>query len=50
MQAVGDGVFAVVNEVEEPTYFGEGERDKAAVDGWRGFRFGWIAGWIVVLA
>ena len=48
MQAVGDGVFAVVNEVEESADFGEGERDKASMDGWRGFRFGRLAGWIVV--
>jgi hypothetical protein len=26
-QTVGDGVFAAVNEVEESTDFGEGERD-----------------------
>jgi hypothetical protein len=48
VQAVGDGVFAVVNEVEETADFGEGERDKASMDGWRGFRFGRLAGWIVV--
>jgi hypothetical protein len=48
VQAVGDGVFAVVNEVEETAYFGEGERDKASMDGWRGFRFGRLTGWIVV--
>jgi hypothetical protein len=46
---MGDGVFAVVNEGQEPADFGEGERDKASVDGWRGLRFGWLAGWIVVL-
>ena len=34
-----DGVFAVVNEVEESTDFRDGERDEAPVDGWRGFRF-----------
>ena len=48
-QAVGDGVFAVANEVEQSTDFGEGERDKVAVDGWRGVRFGRFAGWIVVV-
>lgn len=37
-QAVVHGVFAAVNEVEESADFGEGERDKAAVDGC-GFRF-----------
>jgi hypothetical protein len=42
---VGDGVFAAVNEVEESTDFGEGERDKTSMDGC-GFRCGWIAGWV----
>jgi hypothetical protein len=46
---VRDGVFVVVNEVEESTDFGEGERDKAAVDGWRDFRFRRCAGWVWVL-
>jgi hypothetical protein len=46
---MGEGVLAVVNEVEESAYFGEGERDEASMDGWRGFRFGRLAGWIVVL-
>jgi hypothetical protein len=50
VQAVDDGVFAAVNEVEEPTDFGEGERDKATVDGGRGFRCGWFTGCVVVLA
>jgi hypothetical protein len=27
VQAVGDGAFAAVNEVEESTGFGEGERE-----------------------
>jgi hypothetical protein len=48
VQAVGNGVFAVMNEGQEPAYFGEGERDKASMDGWRGFRFGRLAGWVVV--
>jgi hypothetical protein len=33
VQAVGDGVFAVVNEVEDSADLGEGERDKASADG-----------------
>jgi hypothetical protein len=48
VQAVGEGVFAVVNEAEESADFGEGERDQASVDGWRGFRFGRFSGWSVV--
>jgi hypothetical protein len=48
VQAVGDGVFAVVNEGQEAVDFSEGERDKASMDGWRGFRFGRLAGWVVV--
>jgi hypothetical protein len=40
VQAVVDGVFAAVNEVEESADFGEGEHDKVSVDGLRGFRFG----------
>jgi len=48
VQAVGDGVFAVVGEVEEPTDFGEGECDKASMDRWRSFWFGRVVGWIVV--
>jgi hypothetical protein len=44
VQAVGDGVFAVVDEVEESADFGEGECDQAPVDGWCGFWFGWVAG------
>jgi hypothetical protein len=49
VQAVGDGVFAAVNEVEESADFGEGERDKASMNGWCGFRFGRCARWVVVL-
>jgi hypothetical protein len=33
VQAVGDGVFFVVGEVEESADFGEGEVDQAPVDG-----------------
>ena len=47
MQAVGDGVLAVVDEVEESTDFGEGERDEASMDGWCGF--GWLVGSVVLL-
>lgn len=49
VQAVSDGVFALVNEVEKSTDFGEGERDQASMSGWRGSRSGWITGWIVLL-
>jgi hypothetical protein len=49
VQAVGDGVFAVVDEVEESADFGEGERDQVSRGGWRGFRFGRLVGWVVVL-
>ena len=45
MQAVGD---AVVDEVEESADFGEGERDKSSMDGWRGFGFGRLVGWIIL--
>jgi len=48
VQALGDGVFAAVNEVEESTDFGEGERDQISVDRWRGFRFGGLVGSIVL--
>jgi hypothetical protein len=44
VQAVGDGVFAVVNEVKESADLGDGERDKAATDRWRGFLLGRFAG------
>jgi hypothetical protein len=44
VQAVGDVVFSGVDEVDEPADFGEGERDKASMGGWRGFRFGRRAG------
>ncbi len=49
MQTVGDGVFAVVNEIEESADFGEGQRDQASMDGWRGFGFSPFVGWIIVL-
>jgi hypothetical protein len=48
VQAVGDGVFVVVDEGQESAYLGEGERDESSMDGWRGLRFGRLAGWIVV--
>jgi hypothetical protein len=47
VQAVGDGVFAVVGEVKEPADFGVGEVDQAP-DGWCGFWFGRFVGWVVV--
>jgi hypothetical protein len=46
---MGDGVLVAVDEVEESTDFGEGERDKASMDGWRGFWFGRLAGSVFVL-
>lgn len=46
MQAVVDGGFVAVSEVEESTDFGKGERDETSMDGGRGFQF---AGWIVLL-
>ena len=50
MQAVGDGVFAVVNQVEEPPDFGEGERGEASMEGWGGgFRLGRLVGFSVLL-
>lgn len=48
VQAVIDGVFAAVNEVEESTDFGEGEWDKTSMDGC-GFRCGRIVGWVVLV-
>jgi len=48
VQAVGDVVVAAVNEAEQSTDFGEGERHQALVDGWRGFRSGRLAGSIVL--
>jgi hypothetical protein len=49
VQAVGDGVFAVGDEVEQSSDFGEGERDEAPMGGWRRFRFGWLIGPVVVV-
>ncbi|MCA1696413.1 MAG: hypothetical protein LC749_17780, partial [Actinobacteria bacterium] len=51
VQAVAYVVFAVVNEVEEPADFGEGERNKMPVDRWRSrlVRLVGLVGWIVVL-
>ena len=40
VQAVADFWFVAVSEGEQSTYFGEGERDQAPVEGWSGFRFG----------
>lgn len=47
VQAVGDGVFAVVDEVEESADLGEGECDQASMGRWRDFWFGRRAGWVV---
>ncbi len=33
VQAVGDGVFATITEVEKPADFSKGERDQASMDG-----------------
>jgi hypothetical protein len=44
-----DGVFIAVNEVEESTDFGEGERDETSMDGGCGFRLGRIVGWVVLV-
>ena len=41
--------MVVVDEVEESADFGEGERDEASVDGWRGFWFGRLVGSVVLL-
>lgn len=52
LQACGDDVVVAVdvgNEVEESADFGEGERDEASMDGWRGFRFGRLVGSVVLL-
>ncbi len=49
VQAVGDDVLVAVIEVEESADFGEGEGDKASMDGWRGFRFGRLVGSIGLL-
>ena len=49
MQAVADGVVAVVDEVKESTDFGEGQRDETSADRWRGFWCGRLVGWVVVL-
>jgi hypothetical protein len=49
VQAVINGVFVAVNEVEESTDFGDGDRDKTSMDGWRGFGLGRIVGWVVLV-
>ncbi|MCA1681574.1 MAG: hypothetical protein LC700_00035 [Actinobacteria bacterium] len=36
VQAVDDGVFALVDEVEQSADFGEGECDQASMSGWCG--------------
>ena len=43
LQAVGECVFVMAVEVEESTYFGEGERDQASADGCRRVGFGWLS-------
>lgn len=48
VQAMGDGVLAVGNDVEESADFGEGERDQASMSGCRSVRFGMIVGLVVV--
>jgi hypothetical protein len=49
LQGVGDGRFAVVNEVEESTDFGEAERHETSMQGWGGgFRFGRLVGSMVL--
>jgi hypothetical protein len=48
VEAVGDGVFAVVNEIEETADFGEGECDQALMGGWHSFWSMRLVGWIVV--
>ncbi len=50
VQGVGNGGCVATHEVEESSDFGEGERDEASMDGWRGFRFGRLVGWVVLLA
>jgi len=47
---MGNGGCVATHEVEESSDFGEGERDEASMDGWRGFRFGRLVGWVVLLA
>jgi hypothetical protein len=50
LQAVGECVFFVAVEVEESTYFGEGERDQASAGGcWR-VGFGWLSAASLFLA
>jgi hypothetical protein len=50
VQALGDGVSAVVNQIDESTDFGEGERGETSMEGWGGgLRFGWLVGSIVLL-
>jgi len=40
VQAVVDGPLVAVDEVEESTDFGDGERDEASMEWWCGFRLG----------
>jgi len=49
LQGVGDGGFAVVNEVKESTDFGEAQRDETSMQGrGGGFRFGRLVGSMVL--
>lgn len=41
VQAMGDGVFAAVDEIEESPDFREGEFDQVSISGWFGFAFAW---------
>jgi hypothetical protein len=43
-QAVGDGSFAMVDQVEESADFGEGERDESLSGRWCGFWCGGLLG------
>jgi hypothetical protein len=49
VQAVVDGGFVVVGQVEESTDFSEGECDKASVDGWGGFWLDWLVRWVLLV-
>jgi hypothetical protein len=48
MQAMGNGVLAVRNEVEESTDFSEAERDQASMDRCPGVRFGLRVGLVAM--
>jgi hypothetical protein len=49
VQAVGDGVFALGDEAEQSSDFGEGERDEAPMGWRRRVRFGRLIGLVVVV-